>query len=172
MLGSTYYDGPLGQVSLISSFEVAYVVSRTHFRALQASGAREAGFFFTDQNHLPRRFQRAIARPQAKTGSAFLTGHTDTNLTFDPVILFPGLRANGACEAKFFFVRHFLMSRRFLWAGARRPAGAALQMVPTPELQLLYISRKVRFAHLSLEIQRSIVKLHLNNYFVCLSTFQ
>ena len=33
-------------------------------------------------------------------------------------------------------------------------------------------SRKVRFAHLSLEIQRSIVKLHLNYYFVCLSTFQ
>ena len=38
-----------------SRFETAYVVSITRFRALRARGARDAGFFFTDQFHLSRR---------------------------------------------------------------------------------------------------------------------
>ena len=88
--------------------------NRKRFRALRASGAREAGFFFMDQNHLPRRFQRAIARPQAKTRSAFLTGRTHTNLTFDPVELFPGLRTRGAREAGFFFMDQYYLPRQFL----------------------------------------------------------
>ena len=36
-------------------FETAYVVSITRFCALRARGAREAGFFFTDQIFLPLR---------------------------------------------------------------------------------------------------------------------
>ena len=35
----------------------------TRFGALRAYGACEAGFFFSDQFILPRRFQRDIARP-------------------------------------------------------------------------------------------------------------
>ena len=52
-------------------FEVPYVVSGTHFRALRARGAREAGFFFTDQFLLMRRFQRGIIRPWESPGSVF-----------------------------------------------------------------------------------------------------
>ena len=54
---------------------MAYVVSITRFRALRARGAREAGFFFTDQILLPRRFQRGIARPWEGSRSVFCSGH-------------------------------------------------------------------------------------------------
>ena len=50
---------------------MAYVVSGTRFRALRARGAREAGFFFTDQFLLMRRFQRGITRPWEGSGSVF-----------------------------------------------------------------------------------------------------
>ena len=43
-----------------SRFETAYVVSITLFHALRARGAREAGFFFTDQFHLSRRLSYFI----------------------------------------------------------------------------------------------------------------
>ena len=46
----------------------------TCFSAVRARGAREAGFFFTDQFILPRRFQRGIARPWAGSGSWFGSG--------------------------------------------------------------------------------------------------
>ena len=42
-------------------------MSGTHFRALRARGAREAGFFFTDQFILLRRFQQDTARLQIRT---------------------------------------------------------------------------------------------------------
>ena len=46
---------------------VSYVVSITHFHALRACGACEAGTFFMRQFLLPRRFQRGTARPQIRT---------------------------------------------------------------------------------------------------------
>ena len=52
-------------------------MSETRFRALRAYGAREAGFFFMDQFLLPRRFQRGIACPWARSASAFRSGRTD-----------------------------------------------------------------------------------------------
>ena len=59
---------------------MAYVVSGTRFRALRARGAREAGFFFTDQFLLMRRFQRGITRPWEGSGSVFYSAdrHPDT----------------------------------------------------------------------------------------------
>ena len=46
-------------------------MSGTHFRALRARGAREAGFFFMDQFLLPRRFQQGITHPWESSGSMF-----------------------------------------------------------------------------------------------------
>ena len=58
-----------------SQFEIAYVVNEVHFRARRPRRTCEAGFFFADRFHLPRRFQRRIARPQ---GSALSTKCTQT----------------------------------------------------------------------------------------------
>ena len=58
---------------------MAYVVSGTRFRALRARGAREAGFFFTDQFLLMRRFQRGITRPWEGSGSVFYSADTQTD---------------------------------------------------------------------------------------------
>ena len=67
---------------------MAYVVSGTRFRALRARGAREAGFFFTDQFFLPRRFQRGIARPWGGSGSVFYSAaHFCTSVHIKPQII-------------------------------------------------------------------------------------
>ena len=47
---------------------VAYVVTETHFRALRARGAREPKKVYDMIIFMPRRFQRAIARPNPYTG--------------------------------------------------------------------------------------------------------
>ena len=62
---------------------MAYVVSGTRFRALRARGAREAGFFFTDQFLLMRRFQRGITRPWEGSGSVFYSADTQTDRQTD-----------------------------------------------------------------------------------------
>ena len=49
-------------------FKVAYVVKKTHFRMLRAHGARKAKNFHWSIVFRPRRFQRAIARPNPSTG--------------------------------------------------------------------------------------------------------
>ena len=54
-------------------------MSGTRFRALRARGAREAGFFFTDQFLLMRRFQRGITRPWEGSGSVFYSADTQTD---------------------------------------------------------------------------------------------
>ena len=71
---------------------MAYVVSGTRFRALRARGAREAGFFFTDQFFLPRRFQRGIARPWAGSGSSFgSAGHISLDLNVRGCVKFDSI---------------------------------------------------------------------------------
>ena len=54
-------------------------MSVTHFRARWAKRAREAGFFFTNQFLLPRRFQRGIARPWEGSRSVFYSADTQTD---------------------------------------------------------------------------------------------
>ena len=57
-------------------FEVPYVVSGTHFRALRARGAREAKISHDVIIFMARRFQRAIARPNPYTWCQNLPGNT------------------------------------------------------------------------------------------------
>ena len=54
----TYSNGPSIKIFVLRL--LSYVVSGTPFRALRAYDALN---FFMDQFHLPRRFQRGIARP-------------------------------------------------------------------------------------------------------------
>ena len=50
----------------VHHFEVAYVVSGTHFSARRAHGARETKFFPTDQFYLPR-LTTYFIEPRLKT---------------------------------------------------------------------------------------------------------
>ena len=59
------------------SINVVYVVTGTHFRALRAHGACEAGFFMANFV-LPRRFHRGITHPHTPThGQKTPDGWTD-----------------------------------------------------------------------------------------------
>ena len=62
---------------------MVYVVTGTHFRALRAHGACEAGFFFMANFVLPRRFHRGITHPHTPThGQKTPDGRTETLMIF------------------------------------------------------------------------------------------
>ena len=129
----------MGQVSK-QSFCGHWCTSKrvTYLHAAAACCLRSVEFFYGSISFaetVPKKLSHARRK---KTGSAFFTAHTETKLTFDPIILFPGLRASGdrCAWSDFFFIYHFVMPRCFLWVGARMPAGTALQTAATPKLQL------------------------------------
>ena len=74
-------SGSLALLGSLSASEDDLYSEKTHFCALRAGGAREAGFFFMDRFLLSRRFQRGITRPWEGLGSVFSSpgtqGHRD-----------------------------------------------------------------------------------------------